>query len=415
MVEVNSNKQNMIKIEKKNILYISFGRIPTNFYLSIEHCPFCKLFYRDDIENLSLESYDAYIVSFEIFKYGEDKVIEVLEKIYSFNKPVILIYQSGYRDDYIGYSYLKSKFNINLEKKDASIIDNSYEGYKPYNAFYYAVSMVSNNGFGKAYIRNTQNCFILRFGNISIIHDVELTYTDKNGNFVQQLPTLLLNLLEMPKQTEEPEWIDEIKILDEINIENEIKTIDAEISKLESEKERQLKKLKENNDYKKVLYTSGDELVNIVKKMLKEMLNITINDLDVKKEDLSFDLDDKKILVEIKGVNTAIKREYISQMQRHIEDDARENNIEDDDMANKYKGLLIVNPYIKIPAKERITKEFYSNTVKADIKYHNICTIDTITFLSIFQEFKKGKDIDFKNIILNNNYNEPIFSIIDKI
>lgn len=99
-------------------------------------------------------------------------------------------------------------------------------------------------------------------------------------------------------------------------------------------------------------------------------------------------MDGKKVLLEIKGVNTPIKREHISQIQRHLEDEARENNIDDDISAN-YKGLLIVNPYIKTPVKERIKKEFYSDTVKGDIEHYDICTLDTITFLTLFEKYIK--------------------------
>lgn len=411
MEKVNNEKIG-VKIEKKNIVYIySPGEI-ANFCLSIEECSFCKVFYRDNIDNLSLESYDAYIISIAIFLFGEEKANALLEKIYAFNKPVILIYDSRYNDNFNGILYLKSKFNISLERKDASIIDDAFEGYLPDSIDDYALSLFSTNGNGSAYIRNTKNCFVLRFGNISILHDVKLKFMERDKKRVKPLITLLLTLLEIPICTEKPKWIDEIKILDEIDIENSISSIDEEISQLEARRAKKKEKLEENNEYKKILYTSGDELVDVVKKILSEMLGSKIADLDVKKEDLSFDLENKKVLVEVKGVNTAIKREYVSQIQRHIEDDAQKNNVNDDEIPNRYKGLLIVNPYIKTPIKERIKKEFYSNTVKGDIEHYDICTVDTITLLGIFQKFKKNGNADLKKIVLNTSYNEPDFSII---
>lgn len=144
------------------------------------------------------------------------------------------------------------------------------------------------------------------------------------------------------------------------------------------------------------------------------MLKTNIDDIDIKKEDLSFILENKKILVEVKGVNSPIKREHVSQIQRHIEDDTKENNIDDENISDNYKGVLIINPYIKTLVKERINKDFYGNVVQGDIKHYNICAIDTITLLSIFQKYKQDSEtIDFKNIILNNNYVEPDFSVLE--
>lgn len=412
MVVIN-RKEEINKNEKKNIVYITYGSLASNFYSGIENCSFCKLFFKSGLNNLSLESYDAYIISIKVFYFEEKKVTKLLEEIYSFNKPVIIVYNSEYQQDFEGIKYLKSKFGINLEMKDASIIENSYEGYLPDRKNDYGLSMISNSGFGKAYIKNSKNCFILRFGNISIIHDSELEFIGSNRRVVKSLSTLLLNLLEIPECEEEPEWIKEIKILDDIEIENRVNDIDKEIQRLNDERKKEEEKQKLNSEYKKALYAGNDELVKVVQKILYEMLNIPINDLDIKKEDLSFELESKKVLVEIKGVNTSIKREHVSQIQRHIEDDAGKNNIDDDDISEKYKGLLIINPYIKTPVKEKTKKEFYSKAVKGDIEHYDICAIDTITLLSLFQKYKNGEKINFKDIILNNNYNEPDFSVIE--
>ena len=174
----------------------------------------------------------------------------------------------------------------------------------------------------------------------------------------------------------------------------------------------------QNNEYKKILYTTGDELVQIVKKIFSEMLNVEIdiiNDIDEKKEDLSFVLENKNILVEVKGVNTAIKRQHVSQAQNHIEDNAIIKEIDDDDINKYYKALLIVNPYIKEPVKDRVKKDFYGISVKKEIEYKNVCTLDTITLLSFYQKYKDNKEsVDLKYLILNSNYNEPDFTILDR-
>lgn len=143
------------------------------------------------------------------------------------------------------------------------------------------------------------------------------------------------------------------------------------------------------------------------------MLGIKIADEDVKKEDVSFDLDGKKILCEIKGKNTDITKEYVSQTNSHIIADASKNNVADDDIKNIYKGLLIVNPFIKETLKGKIKKDLYSQEAIRDIKYFKICTIDTLTLLTMYSKFKENNSsINLKDIILTEDYIKPNFEDI---
>ncbi len=397
---------------KENIVCLNYGGVYTNFYSSVERCHSYNFIFKSNIDNLSLESYDAYIINLLIFKYKNANIEMLLEKIYALDKPVIIVYSSEVLDDFSGIKYLEKYFKIKFEKKDAAIIENSYDEYLPDRFNDYALSMVSKNGNGKAYIKNTNNCFILKFGKITIMHDNEISFKGRDDRTVKQKETLLINLLRSPVDEKKPDWINDIKILNEIKIEEKLEELEVKVKELEKTKNDMLKKLEKEKKYKELLYKSGESLVEIVKDVLIEMLNIPIQDLDQKKEDLSFMLNDKKILVEVKGINTAIKRENVSQIQRHIEDDAKKNNIDDDIIPNRYKGLLIINPYIKSSVVERQQKEFYSKTVIGDLMHYDICAIDTITLLGMFQKHRNGEIINLKDIILNNNYIQPNFSII---
>ena len=402
----------MMEKKKLNILYLNHCNEYTNFYGSIKDCKFCKVVYRYSFEDLSLESYDAFIVSVDIFLYDEGLAEKTLERIINYKKPIIIVYSSDFNSDYKGLVYLKEKFGIDFERKDAAIIEDDYYGYLPETDNGFALSMHSKNGIGKAYIKNTKNCFILKFDNVSVIHDNKAFFLNRGQGIYQQNPNLLHNLLNEENNQSIPDWVKSIRVFDDKIILKDISEISESIKKLLKEKEELEEKRKNNDEYKKVLYTSGDELVEITKKILVEMLGISIQDLDIKKEDLSFSIGQKKILVEIKGVNTSIKREYVSQTQRHIEDNAKTNNIDDDEIANKYKGLLIITPYIKLDIQERKQREFYSQSVIGDIKHYNICAIDTITLLGMFHKFRAGEKINLKDIILNNNYIQPDFSIL---
>lgn len=278
----------------------------------------------------------------------------------------------------------------------------------------YAISMKFKNGYGKANIKNTDWYFICRLNNVSVIHDVMPDFIGPKQNSVRQIDTTYLNLLKINSEATKPEWVNKINILDDIKIKSDIIEIERDIKKLEDKKILMETKLENNNEYKKLLYTSGDELVNIVKKVLEEMLAVKINDLDVKKEDLSFELDNKKILVEVKGINTSIKRGNVSQLRNHIEDNALLNNIEDDEISDMYKGILIINPYIKDPIDERIKKDFYSETVKSDIKHEKFFAIDTISLLSIYKKFSKGDLKNIKKYILENDFIGTDFSVVEE-
>lgn len=122
------------------------------------------------------------------------------------------------------------------------------------------------------------------------------------------------------------------------------------------------------------------------------------------------------MLVEIKGVNHPFQRDNISQIKRHIKDFAEEHEIYGADVDKKCKGVLILNPYSLHDLKEKISKEFYSKEVIEDIKYENICTLDTITLLNYYSKWKKdSKSIDLKQILLSSNYNKPDYDEIIKL
>ena len=102
--------------KKLNILYINCHNQYTNFYGSIRDCKFCNVVYRYNMENLSLESYDAFVVSIDIFINDELLAKKILEKIIDYNKPVIIVYSSDHNPDYKGLVYLKERFGINFER-----------------------------------------------------------------------------------------------------------------------------------------------------------------------------------------------------------------------------------------------------------------------------------------------------------
>lgn len=402
--------------QKQNILYLSIGEDETNFYYRIKHCPFTNVVMKHYIENITLEPYDGFIISFSIFCEPELSA-DLVDRIIALKKPVIIVYNSLYSEGYEGYKYLSDKYKIKFKELDCSIIEDYYDDYSIGNVRHdgYAVSMKSNNGYGKCFIKNTKNCYIMRFENVSIIHDVKEYFVGPKAERMEQITTTYMNLLKTTTITQKPEWLNNIKILNDNIIEDELNKLDEEIKRLNLAKIEKEMMLNSNEEYKKILYSSGDELVDVVEKILAEMLSIPIDDLDRKKQDLYFKLDGINILAEVKGVNDPFQRDNISQAKRHVTDFANENGIYGEDVNKTCKGLLIINPYRKQELKEKIEKEFYSKEVIKDAKFENICTLDTYTLLNYYSKWKDNNEsIDLKSIILNNTYNEPDYKdIID--
>lgn len=401
---------------KQNILYLSAGGNETNFYYRIKQCPFTNVVKKHNIENITLEPYDGFVISFSIFREPELST-ELVDRIIDLKKPVIIIYNSLYSEDYDGYQYLNNKYKIKFKELDCSIIEDSYDDYSIGNVRHdgYAVSMKFSSGYGKCFIKNTKNCYIMRNENVSIIHDVKECFVGPKAERMEQITITYMNLLQITTIAQKPKWINNIRILNDNIIQDELNTLDEEIKKLKLAKLEKEMMLSSNEEYKKVLYSSGDELVDVVEKILIEMLSIPIDDLDRKKQDLYFKLDGINVLAEVKGVNDPFQRDNISQAKRHVTDFANENGIYGEDVNKTCKGLLIINPYRKQDLKEKLAKEFYSKEVIKDAKFENICTLDTYTLLNYYSKWRNNnKSIDLKSIILNNTYNEPDYEdIID--
>lgn len=170
-----------------------------------------------------------------------------------------------------------------------------------------------------------------------------------NGNQLKQF-LLEIKLLK-PEKQEAPKWVDEIKAFDDeeqrINIENSQIRIEHEQEIIEIAELR----LAENNKWKSVLYTTGEELVNVVCEMLKEIFSINVESfVDEHNEDYRFEYLGKTVIIEIKGVANNVKASYVSQLDHHVHvylDEHDEKRLEDT------VSLLIINHQRNKPLEER--------------------------------------------------------------
>lgn len=368
------------------------------------------------LSNISLISYDAFIITIDILeKHEENKLF--FQKIENQNKPIIYIYHANNKPDDIGMKFLANKYNLKFQLSDCSVLDTPNWNYKP--EYYFneeeAYSMISKGEQGRCFVKNTKQFYIYKKGNVIIMHDLLIRHCGINGIEKSRMPNMVKYIL----QTNEEEsnvsvdWLKNIKIFeDEILNKKYAKNVEQQ-NKLKEEQNSLNDKIENNNYYKSLLYCSGDKLVEVVEEVLKEMLDVKIDDRDLKRQDLYLKLDEKNILVEVKGVNHPFQRDNISQTKRHIKDYAEANQIYGADVDELCKGVLILNPYSLHDLKDKISKDFYSKEVIDDAKYENICTLDTLTLLNYFSKWKNDPtSINLKEIILKNTYNEPDYEDI---
>lgn len=341
------------------------------------------------------------------------------EEIIDQNKPVLFVYHCDNTPDLdTGMKLISKKYNIKFQLSDCSVLDKKNWNYKPANYNNETISMMSSTGKGFCYIKNTNQFFIYKKNNIVIMHDLAISYSNKGIDTfgLDEMFTTLFKTNEETVIINQVEWLKNINILDDDIITEKLEDNNRKIDDLLAEKEELLNKLKQNESYKTILYSSGNILVETVKNILEEMLDISIEDKDEKKQDLFFKINKTNVLVEVKGVNHGFQRDNISQVSRHIKDFAEKHEIYGAEVCKKCKGVLILNPYDKHDLSEKISKEFYSREVIADAEFDKISTLDTLTLLNYYSKWKKDKNtVDLKHILLENNYNEPDFKEIIRI
>lgn len=400
-----------------NILQLcdNFGET-TNLSEVINYMNYYNVVNKFKIDNVSLVSYDAFIISVDFLTNNYLNNISFFDELNKLKKPIIYVYHANNNMDDYGMKLLKEKYKIKFQLSDCSVLETPNWNYKPaYNDGEEALSMNSTTCKGYCNIKNTNQFYILKKNNIIVMHDLYINWYGQNQLDISRMPNMIKFILQIIEEESEDtvEWLNSINILDDVEIRKKLNVNNQNLEKLLKEKENLENKSKENEYYKSILYSSGDKLVEVVKIILEEMLAIPVNDTDLKKQDLYFNLDKKNILVEVKGVNHPFQRDNISQVKRHVKDYAEENKIYGADVDKNCKGVLILNPYSRHNLKEKISKDFYSEEVIADAEYEKVCTLDTLTLLNYYSKWKNdSKAVDMKNIILNTNYNKPDYNEI---
>ena len=129
------------------------------------------------------------------------------------------------------------------------------------------------------------------------------------------------------------------------------------------------------------LYTSGDELVEVIFEILEKMLGCNLSGfIDKKKEDFNFKIKDKVFIGEIKGVTPNVKKLNVSQLDVHVQEYLDDNEEENQNIV----ALLIINHQRNKPITER---EKVNEEVIKLAKRNGSLIVETMTILRLFEQY----------------------------
>lgn len=195
-----------------------------------------------------------------------------------------------------------------------------------------------------------------------------------------------------------PEWMEEVKMFDdEIQFEiiskntETIRVANANITKA-------MEVISKNNEYKSVLYTSGDELVDTVFEILENMLGCDLSEFqDKKNEDFRFNLGDNVFIGEIKGITPSVKKSNVSQLDVHVQE-YLDDHAEDQD---SIVALLIINHQRNKAISER--EPVHNDPIRIAERNGSLI-VETITLLRLFEKYLNGEKTreECINILIDN-------------
>lgn len=209
--------------------------------------------------------------------------------------------------------------------------------------------------------------------------DLSQTDVDING-FLKEI-----GLIQKPEEL--PAWVSEYEFLDDQEQKTKIDLAKAEISRQQQIISNADKKIAENMRYKKVLFESGDELIQVVFDMLEKLLNCNLSTfIDEKKEDFRISLNGITFIGEVKGITSNVKSENISQLDVHCQ--GYSDTLQENGQNETIKGLLIINPLRNKPLGER--GEVHETQIKLAVRNGSLI-ITTDVLLILFERFLLGQ------------------------
>ena len=202
-------------------------------------------------------------------------------------------------------------------------------------------------------------------------------------NATNDLEILISFIVSRFQKYDVPDWFNGFEYFDDAMLKNKRNKL-LDIYRQIEDIDRRIDK---NNKFKSILYSTGDELVGVVKEILVDIFKLQDDYfIDVKKEDFRFECENMNFIVEIKGINTNVKNSNIAQCKKHVTDFliAEDNTMSPDNV----KGLLIINPQRDIDPSKR--EPIHANQISY-AKSEGILIITTLELLKLYQAYTKDK------------------------
>lgn len=187
------------------------------------------------------------------------------------------------------------------------------------------------------------------------------------------------------EKTKAPEWMEDIRMFDDDNQVRVIKENNAIIESANNNISKAMEIIDKNKRYKSILYTSGEELVDVVFEILEEMLGCDLSEFtDKKKEDFKFLLDGKVFIGEIKGVTPNVKKANVSQLDVHVQEYMDDN----DELSENIVALLIMNHQRMKAVSER--EPVHEEVIRLAERNGSLI-VDTVALLKLFENYVLGR------------------------
>lgn len=221
----------------------------------------------------------------------------------------------------------------------------------------------------------------IRSNKLTTINFGNIILTTLNIVSYNQLISFLREIHLIEEKDNAPEWIKEEKMFDDAVQLKIIEERNKVIKNANTDIENAMSAIRKNERYKSILYTSGDELVDVIFEILQDMLGCDLSDFhDEKKEDFNFELCDKVVIGEIKGITTNVKNANVSQLDTHVQ-----NYIDNHDInANSIVALLVIDHQRNKPLRER--EKVHENGINL-AKRNKSLIIETITLLKMYERY----------------------------
>lgn len=354
----------------------------------------------------SLDEFDINIISLadeNMWVYSADKKngIDNIQDIYSLSeminnsnktKVIILIPQNVIY--YYSY-YSHSGYTESCELKNMisnmikCVFVELYEGFENITIHYENTSTKIGNEYVDAafYFENTNNALLTsdKSNKPTAINCGDLILASLDLKTYNQIISFLKALGLIQHKQNVPTWMEEIKMFDDTQQLMIIEENNQTIRMANDNIACAMEKINKNNEYKSILYTTGEELVKVVFEILESLLGCDLSQFeDKKKEDFLFEKNGLVFIGEIKGVNHNVKSENISQLDVHYQGYLEENEDKDQDSV---KAILIMNHQKNKALNVREPVHEKQITLA---KRNGSLIIESITLLRLFERYLAG-------------------------